>query len=46
VHIDQTKLTGGIAGLGRLMKAHISASWILAALSNWADDAVSSLWAV
>ena len=40
VHIDQTKLTGGTAGLARLMKALISAEWITSALRVWADDVV------
>lgn len=42
VHIDQTKLTTGIPGLERLMKAYISASWMMVALRAWADDVVSS----
>ena len=42
VHIDQTKLTSGQAGLERLTKAWISASWILAALRSWTDDLVST----
>ncbi|KAK4688656.1 RAD50-interacting protein 1, partial [Tremellales sp. Uapishka_1] len=38
VHIDQQRLTGGKAGLERLVKANISAAWSLAALKSWADD--------
>ncbi|ORY33806.1 TIP-1 family-domain-containing protein [Naematelia encephala] len=38
VHIDQTKLTSGSAGLERLIKACVSGAWILAALRTWADD--------
>jgi hypothetical protein len=41
VHIDQTKLTGGKAGLERLIKAQLSASWTVAALKAWADDTVN-----
>ena len=40
VHVDQTKLTGGINGLERLVKGHLSASWMVAALRSWADDVV------
>ena len=40
--MDQTKLTGGKAGLERLIKAQLSASWTVAALKAWADDTVSS----
>lgn len=42
VHIDQTKMTGGISGLERLTMAYISASWIYASLRAWADDVVST----
>ena len=41
VHIDQAKLTGGEAGLDRLIKAFLSAEWIVQALKSWRDDVVS-----
>ena len=41
-HFDQSKLTSGKAGMERLIKANLSASWILSALRSWADDPVGS----
>lgn len=41
VHIDQTKLTSGQAGLERLIKANLSAAYVLSALRVWSDDLVS-----
>lgn len=41
VHIDQTKLTSGKAGLERLIKANLSAAYVLQALRVWSDDIVS-----
>lgn len=40
IHVDQNRLTGGVEGLGRLVKAALSASWILQAMREWADDIV------
>lgn len=40
VHIDQAKLTGGKSGLERLIKAGLSAGYVLAALRAWSDDVV------
>jgi hypothetical protein len=39
-HFDQSKLTGGEAGLARLIKAQLSAAWLVAALKGWADEPV------
>ena len=41
IYVDQTRLTSGTAGLQKLMKALISASWISTALATWADNVVS-----
>jgi hypothetical protein len=41
VQFDQSKLTGGVEGLGRLVKGLLSAQWVLAAMRGWADDPVS-----
>lgn len=38
INYDQSRLTGGTSGLQRLLKALLSARWILAALKIWADD--------
>jgi hypothetical protein len=40
IHVDQRGLTGGVEGLGRLVKAYLSAGWILASIREWADDPV------
>lgn len=42
IHVDQSKVTGGLEGLGRLVKADLSAAWILRAMQTWADDIVRS----
>jgi len=41
VQFDKHKLTGGVEGLGRLVKGLLSAGWILASMRSWADDPVS-----
>lgn len=41
IHFDQAKVTGGTEGLGRLVKAGLSAAWIIDAMRGWADDVVS-----
>lgn len=40
LHVDQARLTGGVEGLGRLVKASLSAQWTIQALRDWADDIV------
>jgi hypothetical protein len=40
VQFDKNKLTGGVEGLGRLVKGLLSAGWILASMRSWADDPV------
>lgn len=40
IHVDQRGLTGGVEGLGRLVKAYLSSGWILASMREWADDPV------
>ena len=39
-HIEPARLTAGTTGLDRLLKAYLSASWMLVALQIWADDIV------
>jgi hypothetical protein len=41
VHVDPAKVTGGTAGLTKLVKAGLSAGWVLEALRAWSDDPVS-----
>jgi hypothetical protein len=41
VHFDQAQLTSGEAGLGRLIKANLSAEWVVQAMKGWADETVS-----
>lgn len=41
IHVDQSRLTGGVEGLGRLIKAVLSAGWVLQAMREWSDDIVS-----
>ncbi|WWD15898.1 hypothetical protein CI109_100322 [Kwoniella shandongensis] len=38
IHIDQTKLTSGKAGLERLLKAWLSGKWLDEGMRKWADD--------
>ncbi|WVQ81558.1 hypothetical protein IAT38_003682 [Cryptococcus sp. DSM 104549] len=38
IHIDQAKLTGGSAGVERLIKAWLSSKWIAEASRKWADS--------
>ena len=40
INYDQSRLTGGTTGLQRLLKALLSARWLLAALRIWADELV------
>jgi hypothetical protein len=40
IHVDQRSLTGGVEGLGRLIKAYLSAGWVLGSMREWADDPV------
>jgi hypothetical protein len=39
--VDSARLTGGVAGLERLIKAGLSAGWVLEALRRWSDNMVS-----
>jgi hypothetical protein len=40
IHVDQRSLTGGVEGLGRLIKAYLSTGWVLGSMREWADDPV------
>lgn len=40
IHVDQRSLTGGVEGLGRLVKAYLSSQWMMGAVREWADDPV------
>ena len=40
IHVDQKSLTGGVEGLGRLIKAYLSLKWIEGSMREWADDPV------
>lgn len=42
IHVDQSRLTGGVECLAKLIKAALSAGWIMQALREWADDMVSA----
>lgn len=46
IHVDQSRLTGGVEGLGRLVKASLSAQWTLQATRDWSDEVVSPLFII
>lgn len=38
--VDTRRLTSGVEGLGRLMKAFVSAVWIREAMEGWGEELV------
>lgn len=40
---NAARLTSGVDGLSRLVKALVSAKWMVAAMQGWGEDLVSSL---
>ena len=41
--IDTRRLTSGVEGLGRLLKAFVSTRWIRDAMEVWGEEVVSFL---
>lgn len=44
--VDTRRLTSGVEGLGRLLKAFASARWIRDAMEAWGEEVVKSLFSM